>query len=49
VVASPKKECRPGKVSRVPGWGKAARVIKQGKRPQTALPPGAKVSIRLGG
>jgi hypothetical protein len=43
VVASPKKECRPGKVSR------AARVIKQGKRPQTALPPGAKVSIRLGG
>lgn len=42
-----KKECRPGKVTRRPGSGKSARVVRQGQRPKTILPPGAKVSIKL--
>ena len=44
-----KKECRPGKVSRAPGAGKSAKVIKQGQRPKTVLPPGSKVNVKLGG
>lgn len=43
-----KQECLPGKVRRVKGSGKAARVIGQGERPKAVLPPGARVSIKLG-
>jgi IPT/TIG domain len=43
-----KQECRLGKVRRVRGSGKAARIVRQGERPKTVLPPGARVSVKLG-
>lgn len=44
-----RKACRPGKVIRAPGAKKSARIVRQGHKPKTILPPGSKVSIRLAG
>jgi hypothetical protein len=44
-----RKECRPGHVTRAYGAKKSARVVRQGHKPKTILPPGSKVSIRLAG
>lgn len=44
-----RKECRPGQVTRAYGAKKSARVVRQGDKPKTILPPGSKVGIRLAG
>lgn len=44
-----RKECLPGAVTRAYGAKKSARVVGQGSKPKTILPPGSKVTIRLAG
>ncbi|MBK5218881.1 MAG: IPT/TIG domain-containing protein [Thermoleophilia bacterium] len=44
-----RRECRPGRVTRAYGAKKSARVVRQGHKPKSILPPGSKVSIRIAG